>query len=70
MTTETDDAQTISYSIRRACRISGLGKSKIYEAMSRGDLEFLKVGRRTLIEDAALRQFLAGHRVVKRRAAR
>ena len=32
------------------CNISGMGRTTSYEAMARGDLRAIKVGRRTLID--------------------
>jgi len=34
------------------CAISGLGRSKTYEALGRGDLRAIKIGNRTLIDVA------------------
>ncbi len=34
------------------CAISGMGRSKTYEALGRGDLRAIKIGNRTLIDVA------------------
>ena len=39
----------LAYSIDDFCALSGLGRSYVYEAIARGDLEARKAGRRTLI---------------------
>lgn len=47
--------------IAEAARFSGLSKSSLYLAMERGDLLYVKVGRRRLIPRAGLIQWLAEH---------
>ena len=37
---------------------SGLSRSKLYEAMSRGELSYIKHGKRRLIPRRALRNYL------------
>ena len=44
--------------IKRACEASGLSRSTIYEAMGKGALPALKVGRRTLVRRADLERWL------------
>jgi excisionase family DNA binding protein len=39
----------LAVSIREACRLSGLGRTKIYELISDGRLTMVKIDRRTLI---------------------
>ena len=39
----------LAVSIREACRLSGLGRTKIYELISDGRLTPVKIDRRTLI---------------------
>lgn len=53
----------IARGVRDSCRASGTGRTMLYAAMARGELEFLKIGKRRLIEDEALRRWLARHRV-------
>ncbi len=45
-------------SIADAVKIVGLGRTSLYAAISAGKLKTRKSGRRTLIETAALRQFI------------
>lgn len=61
-----DDTPYLAHSIRRACRISGLGKSFLYEILARGELPSIKIGKRRLIADADLRAFLVAHRVTRK----
>lgn len=45
-------------SIPEACRISGIGRSALYERISSGELRSAKVGARRLIHIADLRDFV------------
>ena len=49
-----------AHSIDEACALTGLGRDGIYSAIRDGYLVARKLGRRTLITDDDLRQFLAG----------
>jgi len=51
-----------AHSIDEACALTGLGRDGIYSAIRDGYLVARKFGRRTLITDDDLRQFLAGCR--------
>lgn len=50
----------LAYDIKSVCRISGLGRTTVYEAIRSGALAARKYGRRTLILAADLESFLAG----------
>lgn len=58
--------EPISIKVPEAVRVSGLSRSRIYELMKSGDLEFAKVGSSTLIIVESLRRFIhsrtAGHK--------
>ena len=45
-------------SIADAVKIVGLGRTSLYAAIAAGKLKTKKSGRRTLVETAALRQFI------------
>ena len=49
-----------AYSIEEMCALTGLGRDAVYTAIRNGRLVARKLGRRTLITDDDLRQFLAG----------
>jgi excisionase family DNA binding protein len=51
-------SEALAHTIAEATKISGLGKSTIYEAIGNGKLEARKAGNRTLIVAASLRSFL------------
>ena len=46
-------------SILEAVRLSGIGRSSIYQAIGRGELPIRKSGRRSLILTADLQQWLS-----------
>jgi excisionase family DNA binding protein len=54
--------ERLAYQIPDACVASGLGRSTIYNAITARELAVLKVGKRTLIEAAELKRWLATKR--------
>jgi excisionase family DNA binding protein len=44
--------------VREACRLTGIGRSKLYELIAAGEIEIIKVGTITLIPVEALVRFL------------
>lgn len=50
--------EVLAHTIADATKISGLGRTTIYEAIGTGKLEARKAGNRTLIVAASLRSFL------------
>jgi excisionase family DNA binding protein len=60
-TTKADVCEAISVRIPEAVRLTGLSRSRIYELMRSGDIEFAKVGSSTLIMVESLRQFIQCH---------
>lgn len=54
--------EPISVRIPEAVRLTGLSRSRLYELMKNGDIEFVKVGSSTLILVESLRRFIAGKR--------
>jgi excisionase family DNA binding protein len=44
--------------VREACRLTGIGRSKLYELIAAGEIRIVKVGSITLIPLAGLQQFL------------
>jgi excisionase family DNA binding protein len=49
-----------AHSIAETCALTGLGRDAVYAAIRDGLLVARKLGRRTIIIDDDLRQFLAG----------
>lgn len=54
--------EPISVKVPEAVRLTGLSRSRIYELMRSGDIEFAKVGSSTLILVESLRAFILGRR--------
>lgn len=44
--------------IAQACELWGIGRTKLFELISRGDIEALKLGRRTLVKVESARAFM------------
>ena len=55
-------AEPISVKIPEAVRLTGLSRSRIYELMKSGDIEFAKVGSSTLILVESLRSLILSRR--------
>lgn len=52
----------LSVRVREACRLTGIGRSTLYELIAAGEIEVIKVGTITLIPKDALRRFLDARR--------
>jgi len=48
----------LAYSVEEAARLTGLSRDLLYDQMRRGNLSYIKVGRRRLITRQHLNQFL------------
>ena len=52
--------EPLAYSVADACRVSTLGKTKIYALIAEGRLESRRIGNRTLIPAGSLRALIEG----------
>ena len=52
--------EPLAYSIADACKVSSIGKTRLYSLIAEGRLEARKIGRRTLIPAASLRALIEG----------
>ena len=50
----------LAVTLNEACRLSGLGRTKIYELVDAKQLKLIKVGRRSLIVFKSLRELIEG----------
>jgi len=66
-TTATDP---LSVRIPEAARLTGLSRSRVYELMRSGEIEFVKVGGSTLIPFDSLKLFLDRRRLAARTSPR
>lgn len=48
--------------IKEACRMTGIGRSKLYELIAAGDIQVIKVGSMTLVPVDALAAFIEARR--------
>lgn len=48
----------LSYTIEETTKITGLGRTKLYEELKSGRLKGVKAGRRTLILHTSIQQWL------------
>ena len=63
-------AEILAHSISDAVRISGIGRTRLYELIADGQIEARKSGNRTLVLAASLRGYLAGLPPARLKAAR
>ena len=56
---EPDRSDRLDYSVDEAARLTGLSRDLLYDEMRRGNLTYVKVGRRRLITRHHLQQFFA-----------
>lgn len=52
--------EPLAYSVAEACRVSSIGKTRLYALINEGKLRATKVGKRTLISAASLRALIEG----------
>jgi excisionase family DNA binding protein len=58
MAVQDEKLAPLAMTINDAARFSGLSRSSIYEALARGDIKGVRVGRRTLILTQSLCAFV------------
>lgn len=49
----------ISATVKEACEMTGLGKTKLYELMNENRIETITIGRRRLVKVESLRALFA-----------
>jgi excisionase family DNA binding protein len=58
-TSQPDPADSrLAYSVAEAARLTGLSRDLLYDQMRRGNLDYIKIGRRRLITRQHLQRFL------------
>lgn len=65
LTPRGESTDPISVRIPDAVRLTGLSRSRIYELMRSGDIEFAKVGSSTVILIDSLRSFILSRKATK-----
>lgn len=48
----------LAYSVQDACRVSSIGRTRLYSLIRDGKLEARKIGKRTLIPAASLHRLI------------
>ena len=59
MTTAGNTTQPIATPVANACRRLGIGRTKLYELIAKGEIRSIKIGTRTLIPETELQRFVA-----------
>lgn len=52
--------QAITVRIKDACRMTGIGRSKLYELIAAGEIRTVKIGAMTLIPVDSIRELIEG----------
>lgn len=52
------EPERITVRIKEACRITGIGRSKLYELIAEGEIEIVKIGAMTLVPVDSLRTLI------------
>lgn len=52
--------EPLAYTVKEACRLSTLGRTRIYQLIAEGKLEARKIGGRTIIPAESLRALIVG----------
>ena len=55
-----DTPEPLAYSVADACRVSSIGRTRLYQLIGEGRLQVRKIGKRTLIPAASLRALIEG----------
>jgi excisionase family DNA binding protein len=56
------EAERLVYSVEEAAELLGISRAFCYEAVNRGEIPCLRIGRRILIPRSALHKFVEGAR--------
>lgn len=51
--------EPLAYSIKEAIRVSSIGKTRLYSLINSGHIKITKVGNRTLVNAASLKNLVA-----------
>tara|TARA_R110002074_G_scaffold336892_1_gene507421 strand:+ start:314 stop:535 length:222 start_codon:yes stop_codon:yes gene_type:complete len=62
-------AHRVSWRINDFCAAFGIGRTKVYDLINKGELEAIKFGGRTVITDTSARALIARERAAPRDAA-
>jgi len=54
------------FTVAELCRVTGLGRTTVSQALGRGDLEHYRIGARVVIPETAIITWLESHRISRR----
>ena len=52
--------EPLAYSVAEACRVTSIGRTRLYALIAEGRLEVRKIGKRTIIPAESLRRLIEG----------
>jgi len=55
-----EEQEPLAVRITEACRLTGIGRSKLYELIASGDIEIVKIGAMTLVPFESLKGLVEG----------
>ena len=55
------DTEKLTLTVDEAARCLGIGRNSAYEAIARGEIPAVKIGKRLLVPRAALEKMLSGN---------
>jgi len=55
------DTEKLTLTVDEAARCLGIGRNSAYEAIARGEIPAVKIGKRLLVPKAALEKMLSGN---------
>lgn len=58
MTAPAYSPEPLAYSVKDACRLTSIGKTRMYSLIAQGKVEARKIGKRTLITTASLHRLI------------
>jgi excisionase family DNA binding protein len=59
---DTDMARAATLSVPEAARLLGIGRNSAYDAVARGEIPSIRIGKRILVPRKRLESMLAGER--------
>lgn len=60
MQSDAPSLEPLAYSVSEACRVTSIGRTRLYALIAEGQLQVRKIGNRTLIPAASLRALIEG----------
>ena len=55
------ESNKLTFTVEETAKILGIGRNSAYEAVARGEIPVIRVGKRLLVPKAALEKLLSGN---------